>query len=145
VKSLGASEVFDYHDPDVVHKIRTAAGSGLSLVYDCISENGSAQASIACITAPSGNVALILPPPADLSTVRVKVVFTGAGPAARDKAIGERVYGLLIALLERHAILPNQVRVIPGGLLGVNEGLQLGREHKVSGEKLVYRVADTKF
>ncbi|EJT98636.1 GroES-like protein [Dacryopinax primogenitus] len=145
VKSLGASEVFDYHDPDVVNKIRLAAGPNLSKVYDSISENGSIEASVASITAPSGVVAAILTPKPEQSTASVKVVQTGAIRAQENPEIGKRVYGVLTALLEKGLLVPNPVKVIPGGLLGINEGLQLGREHKVSGEKLVYVVADTKF
>ena len=37
VKSLGAKYVFDYKDPDVVSKIRKAAGENLSLVYEYVS------------------------------------------------------------------------------------------------------------
>ncbi|KZT55735.1 GroES-like protein [Calocera cornea HHB12733] len=145
VLSLGASAVFDYHDADVVSKIRAAAGPNLSLVYDSISENGSIEASVASVTAPSGKVAAILPPKPEQSTETVKVVQTGAIRATENAEIGSRVYGILSALLETHTLIPNPVKLIPGGLLGINEGLQLGREHKVSGEKLVYRIADTKF
>ncbi|KZO93630.1 GroES-like protein [Calocera viscosa TUFC12733] len=145
VKSLGASAVFDYNDPDVVSKIRAAAGPKLSLAYDSISENGSIEASVASITASTGKVAAILPPKPEQSTDTVKVIQTGAIRASENALIGQRVYGILSALLETHTLIPNPVKVIPGGLLGINEGLQLGREHKVSGEKLVYTIADTKF
>ncbi|KZO93631.1 GroES-like protein [Calocera viscosa TUFC12733] len=149
VKSLGASAVLDYNDPDVVSKIRAAAGPNLSLAYDSISENGSIEASVASITASTGKVAVILPPEpekySDQSTDSVKVVHTGAIKASDNPLIGQRVYGILSALLETHTLIANPVKVIPGGLLGINEGLQLGREYKVSGEKLVYTIADSKF
>ncbi|EJT98637.1 GroES-like protein [Dacryopinax primogenitus] len=144
VKSLGATEVFDYHDPDVVSKIRASVGPNLSKIFDSISENGSIEASVASITAPSGIVAVILAPKAEQSTATVRVVQTGALKTSEPE-IGQRVFGLLNALLQNGSLVPNPIKIMPGGLLGVNEGLQLGREHRISGEKLVYVVADTKF
>lgn len=42
LKALGASEVFDYRDPEVSQKIRAAAGEeGITLALDTISENGT--------------------------------------------------------------------------------------------------------
>ncbi|KAF8582932.1 GroES-like protein [Ramaria rubella] len=144
VKSVGADHVFDYHESDVVDKIRATAGNKLSRVYDAISEKGSTEDAVKAITAPSGRVAVILPPKSDTSTPNVKVIQTGAIKASTDPAIGEAVYGLIQAALDRGVLKPNRVKVVAGGLLGVNEGFKLGREYKISGEKLVYRVAETK-
>lgn len=44
-------------------------------------------------------------------------------------------------LLEQGKIQPHPHRVKEGGLEGILQGLQDLREKKVSGEKLVYRVA----
>ncbi|KIJ47905.1 hypothetical protein M422DRAFT_205804 [Sphaerobolus stellatus SS14] len=143
VKSAGADHVFDYNDSDVVEKIRAAAGNNLSRVYDSISENGSIENAVKSITAPSGRVAVILPPKPDASTSTVKVIQTGAIKASQNPDIGKAVYGLLEAALAKGIFVTNKVKVIPNGLLGVNAGFELGRTHKVSGEKLVYRIAET--
>jgi hypothetical protein len=45
--------------------------------------------------------------------------------------------------LDKGIFKPNRVRVIPKGLDGVPEGLQLLKDNKVSAEKLVYRIAET--
>ncbi|KZS95260.1 GroES-like protein [Sistotremastrum niveocremeum HHB9708] len=147
VKSLGAKYVFDYRDADVVSKIRQAAGPNLSKVYDSVSENGSVQASVQSITSPTGGkVAIILGlPTPDPSTSNVKVVATGARKAQEVPAVGEASYWYLAELLNKGTFIPNKVKVIPKGLLGVNEGFDLQRQHKISGEKLVYRIADTPF
>lgn len=52
---------------------------------------------------------------------------------------------MLIAekLLEEGKVRGHPVSVREGGLRGVIEGLEDLREGRVSGEKLVYRVADT--
>jgi hypothetical protein len=119
------------------------------------------------VTAASGgSVAAILPVPAGVSTAKVKIVQTGAIKAQEDPENGKVVYSVLQELLNRGALIPNRVKVIPGGLNGVAHGFELGRQHKVryllflawhasphlmfqipkkvSGEKLVYVIADTK-
>jgi hypothetical protein len=40
-------------------------------------------------------------------------------------------------------LLPNRVRVVPGGLAGVDKGLELLKNGEVHAEKLVYRIEDT--
>ena len=40
LRSLGATEVFDYKDPDVASKIKEASGGKIQYGVDCISENG---------------------------------------------------------------------------------------------------------
>lgn len=44
-------------------------------------------------------------------------------------------------LVSAGAVKPNPVKLWEGGLEAINDGLQYMREGKVSGEKLVYRVA----
>lgn len=44
VRSLGASEVFDYHDPDVVDKIRAAA-PGMRYAFDTIGDGDTSTLS----------------------------------------------------------------------------------------------------
>jgi len=145
VKQLGAEHVFDYHDADVVEKIRAAAGPNLSLVYDAIAEGGSVEGSIASITSPSGGiVAVVLPVPREEGNV--KVIPTGARLAFEKPAeVGKPTYQVLQELLDSGALIPNPVKIVEGGLRGVQHGWELGRDHKVSGEKLVYRIADTVF
>ena len=38
---------------------------------------------------------------------------------------------------------PNKVKLMPGGLDSVKEGLELLKAGEVHGEKIVYRIADT--
>lgn len=73
-------------------------------------------------------------------------------------------YEVLNALLKSGKLVPNKVKVLPGGLNAVRQGWELGQAHKVcppgmcrtqslmrvrhlqiSGEKFVYRIADTAF
>ncbi|TDL20446.1 GroES-like protein [Rickenella mellea] len=147
VKSLGAQHVFDYHDPNVIEQIRQVSGDKLSLVYDTISVNETAKQCIASITSPTGGLIAIIRPVVDpaLSTPTIKIIPTGGLKAFEFPEIGAALFGLLQTLLNRKLLKPNPVKVVDGGLNGVNDGFDLGRKGKISGEKLVYRIADTKF
>ncbi|KZV80973.1 hypothetical protein EXIGLDRAFT_780319, partial [Exidia glandulosa HHB12029] len=120
------------------------AGPNLSLVFDAISENGSLEASAAAITASKGVVASVLgavksPLP------HVKIIASGARLAYDQPDVGKKIFEALQGLLDRGELIPNPVTIMPGGLNGVEAGWELGRTHAISGEKLVYRIADTVF
>ncbi|EJD44938.1 GroES-like protein [Auricularia subglabra TFB-10046 SS5] len=148
VKSLGAAEVFDYHDSNVVEQIRKAAGPSLSRVYDAISENGSIEASAASITSTGGGTVNIIlgisDSVADTLPKNVKIASAGARLVAQSADVREKAYSALNGLLQSGKLIPNTVKIIPGGLNGVKDGLLLAKAGKVSGQKLVYRIAETK-
>ena len=60
-----------------------------------------------------------------------------------DKAFGLEFFPVLEQWLREKKIRPNKVTIVPGGLAGIPEGFRLMRDKLISGEKLVYRVADT--
>jgi len=72
-------------------------------------------------------------PPAN---VKVHDVFGGSNYYDEKKA--ELVNGLLERLLQAGKLKPNPIKVMPNGLKSVEEGWQLMREGKVSGQKLIY-------
>jgi len=72
------------------------------------------------------------------------------GPAAplnparlEDFEYGTMFWKLAEDLLAEKKLRPGRITVGKSGLHGVLHGLQLMREGKVSGAKLVYRIADT--
>ncbi|KIJ23571.1 hypothetical protein M422DRAFT_39547 [Sphaerobolus stellatus SS14] len=140
VFATASTHNFDYHDSDVVNRIHSAAGNKLSKVYDAISENGSTESAVKCITACSGRVAVILVPKPGASTV--KVIMTGS-VAFQNPRIAKVVLGLLETALHRDIFVTNRAKVLPKGLLGVNDGFELARNNKVLGEKLMYRISGT--
>lgn len=159
VRSLGALHVFDYHSPDVVSQIHAVAGPGLSLVLDMIGTVETIEDSADSITAPGGGtIASVLIMPSPSGELVVAPEETTAKLAARgikltpawawhiDQApVRERTFDVLKQFLESGKLIPNRVKVMPGGLNSVPEGLRLAQAGKISGEKLVYRVADTIF
>lgn len=52
-------------------------------------------------------------------------------------------YRLIVEALDQKVFIPNPVEIIPGGLLGVDEGFKRQREHNISAVKLVYQVLET--
>lgn len=74
VRSLGAAEVFDYHDKDVVAKVRAATGSKLVLAVDCISEYGTPEQVAPCLSDEGGKVAIVRT--CDPVSEKVKHIFS---------------------------------------------------------------------
>jgi len=109
-----------------------------------ISEHGSIEASVKSITASSGIVATLLPSP-EKDYGPMKVVIGGGPRALSDPEDVKLVFQTVQDWVNSGKLVPNRSRVMPGGLNGVEEGWKLGIAGKVSGEKLVYRIADTKF
>ncbi|EJD44942.1 GroES-like protein [Auricularia subglabra TFB-10046 SS5] len=158
VKSLGATYVFDYRSPTIVADIRAVAGPKLALVFDAIGEDGAIEASAECIGVSEGGLiatSLMMPTPsgellpvpeetsATLAARGIKVVEAWALHVELPD-VRQQTYDILERLLQSGKLVANPVKVIPGGLNGIKEGLRLSRENKVSGEKLVYRIAETR-
>ena len=78
-----------------------------------------------------------------LVTAAVLHAYHGNKFGPPEDEFAAKWYTGLSSLLEKQSIRPNKIRVIPGGLSGVQEGLRLIRENRVAGEKLVYRIAET--
>ena len=74
VKSLGASEVFDYKDPDVVAKIKAATGDSITKAVDAISLKESQRITAEALAPSGGEVVLVLGPEPD-ATSRKDVKF----------------------------------------------------------------------
>ena len=65
-------------------------------------------------------------------------------PARREDFVFAGAFGGLVErLLGEGRLVVHRPRVREGGLRGVLGGLQELREGKISGEKLVYRIAET--
>jgi hypothetical protein len=57
--------------------------------------------------------------------------------------LGKKFYSDIEGFLKDGKLKPNPVRILNNGLLGIEEGFQLQRSGKVSGEKLVALIKDT--
>ncbi|THV06350.1 dehydrogenase [Dendrothele bispora CBS 962.96] len=152
LKKLGADEVFDYRDPEVAKKIRTLTNEKLKHAVDCISEGSTPQLISDSLSPEGGTISAIL----KYDTVRpeVKVVFSLAyylfgkpfgnfTPTTEMTEFATKSSKLISKLLAEGKIVPAPLKIYPKGLADVPEGLEFMKSGKVSGEKIVYRVADT--
>jgi NADPH:quinone reductase-like Zn-dependent oxidoreductase len=157
VKSLGATEVFDYNEPKVGQKIREYTQNKLKLAWDTISEGESANIiAEALSTEPGSRYGSILPnkfPREDVhyASTLMYTIFGEPfhfGPRAfpaipEDFEYTKKFIGITEQLLADGKLKPHTAKIGKNGLEGVLKGLDDLKDGKVSGEKLVYRVSET--
>ncbi|KAJ5593998.1 Protein TOXD [Penicillium hispanicum] len=156
VKRLGADQAFDYNDPNSAAEIRAHTGNKLRLVLDTISLESSAQYCDAALSSDGGEYSGLLRSGIERANVnsRSTLGYTAVGEEfmfgdhkvearPEDKEFAAKFWGIAEPLLAAGKVKVHTPKVNPGGLNGVLEGLKLLREDKVSGEKLVYNIAET--
>lgn len=161
VKDYGADEVFDYNDPECGSKIREYTKDKLHYVFDCITEKNSFQISADALasSAPASGLhysALQAIPsfPRDDVKTRRTMAYTATGeyfvmygnecPAqSKHHDIVKRFMVLAEELLATGKVKPARFSVNESGLDGILGGLQDLKTGKVSGTKLVYKIASS--
>lgn len=164
LRSLGASSVFDYRSPTLVEDIGKAAGGDGKVQYaiDSITSQGTI-ATIAKVISPSGTLALLLPIK-EGSSVRgapgaqmlwelpdawnvlpkgTKYVGVRTFLYEQDEFLkGNLMPKILPRLLDLHLVKPSKVLLLDQGSFKerVAEGLDLLRNNRVSGEKVVVKI-----
>ncbi|KAE8397012.1 hypothetical protein BDV37DRAFT_266874 [Aspergillus pseudonomiae] len=156
VKKLGADAVYDYRDPKAAAAIREATNDNLRLVFDTISLEDSAKFCDKALSTKGGEYSNILNSKIERENVndRATLGYTVVGepiqfgdleiPAIpEDREFAEMFWKLSEPLVAQGKIKVHPVKVCADGLSGVLQGLELLKEDKVSGQKLVYNVAET--
>ncbi|KAA8648910.1 hypothetical protein EYZ11_006307 [Aspergillus tanneri] len=156
VTRLGADVVFDYHDPNVANTIRELTKDNLRHVFDTISLKDTARFCDAALSTHGGEYVSLLLSGIERENVRDRciVAYTTLGeyftygpievPAKpEDVSFAANFWKLAYGLLDEGKVRPHPQRIGKEGLQGVLEGLKLMKDEMVSGEKLVYNVADT--
>ncbi|KAJ3329794.1 hypothetical protein HDU76_007128 [Blyttiomyces sp. JEL0837] len=158
VKSLGATHVFDYKDPDVASKIVAAAADAkvsLAHGFDCVSTGDSTVLVSKCLQ-KGGKICTLLTttgPYENDVTVAVTLIYTVFGtafefignsfPASKeDHAFASTYSERLTGYLAEGKILPNKKRVMEGGLKGLLEGMKVLESGSYSAEKLVAKIQE---
>ena len=151
VKSMGASEVFDYKDPESIEKIKKL---NVKLAWDTISLESSAE-FCAKVLAKDGAYGKILDVPMqDRPDVKqtYSLGYTSLGERV-EKPFGsytqevcERDYGFMQKwmaegdrLVAEKKLKPHPIKVSQG-FEGIIQGMDDMRDDKVSGQKLVFTV-----
>ncbi len=148
VKSLGATQVFDYNDSAVVKNIISfvkAAGMEIKYAYDCISKSASLPHTAAVLEEfGGGKLAITLPWPEDIKKPEnVTVWTTGAFRVVTDqKDLGKWLFNdwLEKSLVEKKYVPSPEIEKIEGGL----DSIQKAIDHHgkgVSGKKIVVPVS----
>ncbi|RAL15181.1 zinc-binding alcohol dehydrogenase family protein [Aspergillus homomorphus CBS 101889] len=156
VKQLGADVVFDYKDPQSSAAIRKHTQNKLRLVLDTISLEPTAKFCDEALSTDGGEYSSLLPVKIERANVndRFTLGYTAFGedfnfgntpfPAKpEDREFAARFWEMSAKLLEERKVKVHRPKVGPAGLKGVLEGLELLKQEKVSGEKLVYNVEET--
>ncbi|KAH8813485.1 chaperonin 10-like protein [Flagelloscypha sp. PMI_526] len=163
VKALGASEVFDYKDPETPKKIQAAAPE-LTLALDTAGGKGTLELISASLspTSTSNKIYSIVndsSSPATLPSntkVEYTIVYQLLGfpfkvgewdfplrpdDVARSLDFVKNDYSRLFEGGESRKIKIQKLRIMPGGLDRVIEGLNIMKEGNYGREKLVYNIA----
>lgn len=148
LKSLGALEVFDYHDSSVIDKIVAAAksaGTPITLGFDAVGEGNSANQAAEVLAASGGKpgkLVLVLPWPEGEQPEGIEISETGAYKAFTEHAeLGKWFFNeYLERCLANGSIIPApKFEVVPGGINAAQSALDKLKAG-VNGKKLVISV-----
>ncbi|POS75825.1 enoyl reductase [Diaporthe helianthi] len=155
-KKNGAAEVFDYHDKDLVEKIRTYTKGNLKYVLDCITNVESTTVSFAAIGRAGGKYVSLDPFPEHAASRKVVKTDWVVGPlifgegstwpepwgrpgSEELRDFGVELWGVAQKLVQEGKLHHHPLRVLDGGLENISQGMELVRSKKLSGEKVVVR------
>jgi NADPH:quinone reductase-like Zn-dependent oxidoreductase len=139
--------IIDYRKGDeaVVQGIKDALkGQELWYAFDAVSEHGS-YTNIVKVLQPEGHLTTVLPGKKYEGVPEsVKLTTTNVGSSHKDeKDYAYIMFRYFARGLAEGFFKPHPYEVIPGGLDGVQKGLENLRDGKASGVKYVFRIADT--
>lgn len=159
VKSLGADAVYDYRDSECGKKINKDTNNSLKLIWDTISLEASAKICAEALSSDSidtryGSILPVkLPGRTDVPSKFTFMytifndAFTKAGretpSVPEDFEFAKKFFGITEKLLAEGKLKTHPAKVGSNGLEGALQGMSDMKNDKVSGQKLVYRVAET--
>lgn len=162
LKSLGASEAYDYADAETPAKI-AAAHPDLAYAFDTRSEKGSQEACASALSKEGGKIVCLLPFNAQTVaeanpkvTTTFLLLYTVSGQRTEMLSVSfDEAYcqedmrymqkmasgkeGLMYRLLSSGTLQPNRSFLQEGGFETILAGLDRLRKGQVSGEKLIYK------
>ncbi|KAJ1567215.1 hypothetical protein HK405_006744 [Cladochytrium tenue] len=144
---LGAAHVFDYNAPDVFAAIRSAAGDSLQHVFDAggsTPEQLEGFDQVLSRLAPATSVISVASPQVTglVAAAPGRVVKYAATDVRRSRNVALGFWAAVPGLFARGELVPPAVRVVEGGLGGVEAALVEHEEGRVSGFKYVVRLQD---
>ncbi|WWC61459.1 uncharacterized protein I303_104043 [Kwoniella dejecticola CBS 10117] len=164
VKSYGADHVVDYHDEEkAIKEALEVTGAGAKYGLDTISSGNSYKIAIPALGEKGVQLNAILPLPEDAHSINPKIkiartlLYTVQGrefnfsprkkdnptiisAAPADRAFGVKFFGATPEFVTKYGIKSNPVAV-RGGLDTITDGFEELKANKVSGQKLVHKIA----
>ncbi|KAJ9357617.1 hypothetical protein DTO280E4_3319 [Paecilomyces variotii] len=155
VTSYGAEKAFNYHSPTCAQDIRAYTRNALAFAVDCITQPSTMKLCYDAIGRAGGRYVALDPFLESQNTRKVvkpnwilATSVTGRGcswpaPYGRDgdreiRAWAEGFFSTVQPLIEAGRIRSHPVKICPGGLPGILEGIESIRRKEVRGFKLVY-------
>ncbi|KAF8151210.1 chaperonin 10-like protein [Mycena galopus ATCC 62051] len=154
-EAMGADAVFDYTDAKAGEKIRIFTRGTLRYAVDCISESTTPFQVSNALSNAGGTIAILNPYVSRKTGVEVIYSLgytflvdpftfpTDYTPSTEDYQLGLRANKTITILLLQEQLKPIPIRIMPGGLAGVSQGLSYMRSGKVRAEKLIYCISET--
>ncbi|KAK3057767.1 hypothetical protein LTR09_000842 [Extremus antarcticus] len=160
VKSLGAEAVYNYKDADCGKQIRKDTNDSLKLAWDTVGIDGAGQICADALSSDGTGAKYgfivngVEFPRKDVESSKLTFMYTIFNDAfmkgGRDMAASKEdfdfakmFFELTEKLLAEGKLKTHPEQVGGGGLEGALKGMKEMQEGKVSGKKLVYRVAET--
>ncbi|EIN12421.1 GroES-like protein [Punctularia strigosozonata HHB-11173 SS5] len=141
LKSLGATHVLprSLSTEALRAEIGKITSQPIKIVYDTVSHADTQETGYSLL-ASGGQLILVLPPAEGIVHGKDGKELVGVAgnvnwPGQQDA--GRELYARVTQLLQDGSIKPNHVQVLPKGLAGISDGLELLRQDKVSGVKLI--------
>lgn len=155
--AAGATHVIDYHATpysSLASTVASITSKPIKIIYDAASATTASESQIACwnVLSPGGQLIVAMPPSKDIGAPGVEdkdgkyvawLFGSVTDDVIGDVTLGKSMFKALEGLMERGEIRPTRVEVVEGGLAGVDGGLQRLLAGKISGTKLVVRIAET--
>ncbi|GMM36892.1 hypothetical protein DASC09_042170 [Saccharomycopsis crataegensis] len=165
LQSVGAEACFDYHDEDVIAKIVAHGGDNIVYGYDTVSSDETLNSTYKCLSTKKPAICenllnkdesnILEENRRENVTVTHTLSFLAGGetlhlggitikppPDLAEKHL--EYWNIIQKYIVDGTIKHAPLKVLPNGLNSVDVGLSLLRNNKVSLEKLIARVADTK-
>ena len=145
-RSIGADIVVDYRKGNVVEDLKAALdGKTLDGAYDAISEGDSIK-HLNEVVKSGGKIVTVLPTDEkDATNVTVHRMTVGDSHTGSQSQqdFASAYFRLFTHWAKSGRFDPHPHEVVPGGLEGIEQGLQRLQQGKVNAKKLVFRISDT--
>lgn len=139
--------IIDYRagDDAVVEGIKQASkGQKLLYAYDAVAEKGSYQ-NIGKVLSPGGKLTTVLPVKEEDAPSNIETTWTMVGSVHdNEKDLGFVYLRYFAKGLQDGWFKPQPQEIVPGGLNGIQTGLENLKAGKAKAIKYVFRIGDTK-